>query len=468
MREDANQSTDDRATLPAVDDLGDYVAAAPEAELRNLLDLLHPADVADLLGEIDPEDHWPRVLELLPEPTLAAVLAEVEGGVEDDLLEILPPERLSGLVAFMDSDDATDLLSQLPDEIRDRLVTTLKRHEPEEGAAVERLLQYDEDTAGGIMQAELCAVRSDATVGEAIAAIRTLDQEDGEQLHRIYITDGALVLEGQVPLTALALTDDAKAITSVMQAANFRVTPEVDQEEVAALFQKYDLVTLPVVDESGRLLGRIVHDDIFDVLEAEADEDAMRMVGASEEDLVYSDRILRISALRLPWLVVNLLGGLATGWLMWRFKATLGEVLALVTFVPVITGMGGNVGTQSSTIITRGFATGRVDTDNIFRVFLKELLVGLTMGTICGLVVAVAATLWHHDPVLGAVVGIAMVSSMTVAATIGTLAPAAFKHFDIDPAIAAGPFVTTANDITGILIYFATATLFLKMLVHGT
>ncbi|MDF1566126.1 MAG: magnesium transporter [Deltaproteobacteria bacterium] len=461
------QQADELTALPSVDDLGEYVAKAPEEELSNLLRLLHPADVADLLGEIDPEDHWPRVLELLPEPSLAHVLAEVEGGVEDDLIEYLSNERLAGLMSYMDSDDATDLLAHFPEKVRTRLVAALKRSEPEEGAAVERLLQYEEDTAGGIMQAELAAVRSSATVGEAIAVIRRLDPEDGEHLHRIYITDDTESLMGQVPLATLALTDDSVSIASVMQPAQFRVTPEVDQEEVAALFAKYDLVTLPVVDAQGRLLGRIVHDDIFDVLEAEADEDLMRMVGASEEDLVYSDRILKVSAMRLPWLAVTLLGTVATGVLISIFKGTLDEVLALTFFIPAIMGMGGNVGIQSSTIITRGFATGRVDDENINKVFLKELLVGVTMGLACGLLVAGVAWVWQGDPILGVVVGLAMVSSMTAATTIGTLAPATFKRLNIDPAIAAGPFVTTAVDLTGIVIYLGTATLFLELLVHG-
>jgi len=452
--------------LSGIEDLGAYIAASDEGELGSLLHLLHPADIADLLSEIDPDDHWPRVLELLSEPRLAAVLAEVEGSVEDDLIDSLTESQLAALVSHMDSDDATDLLARLPESQRAQLVENFKREEPEDGAAVERLLQYDEDSAGGIMQSEVCSVRASATVGDAIAVIRGLPKEDGERLHRIYVTDDDLVLVGQVPLATLALTADDRPLEELMLAASFRVTPEVDQEEVAAIFQKYDLATLPVVDAEGHLLGRILHDDIFDVLEAEADEDVMRMVGASEEDLVYSDQILKISAYRLPWLVVNLFGGMLTGWLMWRFKTTLSEVLALVTFVPVITGMGGNVGTQSSSIITRGFATGRIDNDNLPRVFLKELLIGLTMGAACGVVVAGAATLWHHDPLLGMVVGIAMFCAMTTAATIGTLAPAIFRHFKIDPAIAAGPFVSTANDITGILIYFGTATFFLHSLVH--
>jgi magnesium transporter len=211
-------------------------------------------------------------------------------------------------------------------------------------------------------------------------------------------------------------------------------------------------------------MGIITVDDVIDVLRQEATEDIYKMAGASEEEHLYGFRAFKIARLRLPWLVTNLFGGVITGYLMWLFRATLQEVIVLVSFIPVITGMGGNVGGQSATIVVRGFATGRIDFSTLRQVFYKELRVGMIMGAVCGMVVGLVAIGWHHNPYLGLVVGLAMVTAMTVAATMGVLATSFFKKIGIDPAIASSPFVQTANDITGILIYFGTATLFLSHL----
>jgi magnesium transporter len=226
------------------------------------------------------------------------------------------------------------------------------------------------------------------------------------------------------------------------------------------------LVTLPVVDEAKRLMGQITIDDVVDVIEEEASEDIMRMAGMGAEELIYESKAFKASRLRVPWLLTNLLGGLVTGYFLWIFKVTLEYILALVTFIPVITGMGGNVGIQSSSLMIRGLATGHIDLFNLKKILLKEFKVGVILGTICGTGAGIAATLWHGDPMIGVVVTISMIIAMMVASTIGTLIPAFFKLIKVDPAIASGPFVTTLNDITGILIYLGTATLFLKFFIN--
>jgi magnesium transporter len=233
---------------------------------------------------------------------------------------------------------------------------------------------------------------------------------------------------------------------------------------VAHLVAKYDILAIPVVDDGNKLMGIITVDDVIDVMRQEATEDMFKMAGASEEELLYGYKSFKIARLRLPWLVTNLFGGVITGYLMWRFKVTLKEVIALISFIPVITGMGGNVGGQSATIVVRGFATGRIDFSTLRQVFYKEVRVGLIMGTVCGTVTGLIAFFWHHNPYLGLVVGLAMVTAMTVAASMGVIATSFFKKIGIDPAIASSPFVQTANDITGILIYFGTATLFINHL----
>jgi magnesium transporter len=205
-------------------------------------------------------------------------------------------------------------------------------------------------------------------------------------------------------------------------------------------------------------------DDVVDVIEQEDSEDIMKMAGIPEEDLVYGSHIFAIARVRLPWLITNLFGGLLTGYLMWLFRIALHEILALVTFIPVITAMGGNIGIQSSSIMIRGFAIGRVDFNNLRRFLFNEIRIGLIMGIACGTLAGCAAMLWHKNPLLGPIVALAMVTGITVAAAMGTLIPAFFKKMKIDPAIASGPFVTTANDIVGIVIYLGIATFFLKYL----
>jgi magnesium transporter len=353
------------------------------------------------------------------------------------------------------------LIGELPQEQAQQILSHIDKEDSEE---VQELLKYDKETAGGIMQLELVAVPQGVTVREAIEQIRSSAGEV-EDLHNVFIVDDGRTLIGVLPLRKLILASPENHIEVIMDAATIKVTPEVDQEEVAEVFRKYDIVSLPVVDKAGMLLGRIMVDDVVDVIEQEDSEDIMKMAGIPEEDLVYGSSILAISRARLPWLLTNLFGGLLTGYLMWLFRIALHEVLALVTFIPVITAMGGNIGIQSSSIMIRGFAIGRVDFNNLRRFLFKEIRIGCLMGIACGVVAGCAAVLWHKDPFLGPIVALAMIIAITTAASMGTLIPAFFKKVKIDPAIAAGPFVTTANDIVGIVIYLGIATLFLKFLV---
>jgi magnesium transporter len=280
----------------------------------------------------------------------------------------------------------------------------------------------------------------------------------------VYVTDDYNHLVGVLSLRQLLTVPPSALLKDIMTTDVISVRTDIDQEEVAQLVAKYNILAIPVVDEGNKLMGIITVDDVIDVMREEATEDIYKMAGSSDEELLYGYKSFKIARLRLPWLITNLFGGVITGYLMWQFKVTLKEVIALISFIPVITGMGGNVGGQSATIVVRGFATGRIDVNTMRQVFLKELRVGLIMGVVCGFTIGVVAFGWHHNPYLGLVVGLAMVTAMTVAAAMGVLAPAFFKKLGVDPAIASTPFVQTANDITGILIYFGTATIFLDYL----
>ena len=448
--------------LKNIEALDQLIEEGRELDIMKLISKFHPADIADLIDALD-EDKKKKLFGLLQVETASDVIMEIDEISRELIMEDISQDKLTQIVDDMESDDATDLISELPEEQAQQILREIDREDSEE---VQELLKYDKETAGGIMQLELISVPQSVTVKDAIEQIRSSAGEV-EDLHNVFIVNGGKKLVGVLPLRKLILASPDGLVKSIMDAATINVTPEVDQEEVAEIFRKYDIVSLPVIDQEGTLLGRIVVDDVVDVIEKEDSEDIMKMAGIPEEELVYGSHILDISRARLPWLITNLFGGLLTGYLMWLFRITLHEVLALITFIPVITAMGGNVGIQSSSIMIRGFAVGRVDFNNLRRILFKEMKIGLIMGIACGIVAGCAAMLWHKDPLLGPIVALAMVTAITTAASMGTLIPAFFKKMNIDPAIAAGPFVTTANDIVGILIYLGIATFFLKFLMVG-
>jgi magnesium transporter len=360
----------------------------------------------------------------------------------------------------MADDDSAELLRSLPEALAEEILAALHGEQSED---VEQLLGYDEETAGGIMSTDVFSLGQNLTVREAIESLQ--DAEDYEMVFYLYVVDEHNHLVGVLSLRQLLTVPPSTALHTLMTTDVLRVRTDMDQEDVAELVAKYNILAIPVVDEHGKLMGLITVDDVIDVMRDEATEDILRMAGTSEEELLYGYKSFHVARLRLPWLLTTLVGGVVTGTLMWYYKATLEQVIMLISFIPVITGMGGNVGGQTSTIIVRGFATGRIDFSMLRQVFLKELRVGLIMGTVCGLMIATIAFIWHQNIYLGLVVGLAMVIAISVAACMGVLVTAFFKKVGIDPAIASSPFVQTINDITGILIYFSTATLFLHQLL---
>ncbi|MCB2185750.1 MAG: magnesium transporter [Deltaproteobacteria bacterium] len=433
-----------------------------EAEAAEMLAEMHPVDVARVIERLDAEEKR-RVFHILDAKTASEVVVELSDTSREDILEDMESERLAVLVDDLPSDEATDIIAELPTE---QAAEVLSRIDLQDTVEVNALLKYPEDSAGGIMQLELVAAKSGQSVRDVVEAMRRKQEEVGE-LYNVYVVGPGNILLGTLPLHKIITAEPGAKLDTLMEPCQVTFRADEDQEEVVNRFRRYDVVSAPVVDEHGRLLGRITIDDVMEVMEEEIREDLLQMAGGSaEEEMFYSNRILRISRLRLPWLLTNLLGGLVTGSLLWMFKVTLTDAIFLVTFVPVITAMGGNVGIQSSTIMVRGFAVGAISYQNLLATLLKEFRVALVMGLVCGVVVGLVAMMWHHNPVLGLVVGIAMMGAITAASVVGTLAPAIFKRLGVDPAIASGPFVTTANDITGILIYFSVATLFYTALMR--
>ena len=425
-----------------------------EDTLSAYLRLLHPADTADLFHLVE-RDKWGRIISLLDAESLAEVLSHLDEGLIDVLGPQLKVERLAAAVEELETDDAADVLGELPRAQIDAVLAALDAEDRDE---IETLLAYDPETAGGLMQTELCRVREDLLVGDAIESVRQVRSDDDDiDIHQIYLVDSQGVLKGTVQLADLVLSTRETALGKISEGVEQKVTAGIDQEEVAHLFEKYDMAALPVVNELGVLLGRITFDDVHDVLLEEATEDVVKMAGGSSEDLVYGNDFFRIALFRLPWLISSLLGSLLTTQLVPMFSDVPGDTILLAAFVPVVMAMTGNVGSQTAMIITRGLAVGLVSLETLGRTVVRELFVGCLMGVAAGVLVGLFS-LWRYDQaILGLALTLSMISSMTSAACVGALAPALFKRIGIDPAIAAGPLVTTTCDVLGVGIYLAVA-----------
>ncbi len=429
--------------------------------IRNLLVDLHPADVADVLDVMESDDAG-RVLILLDNEMASDILGEMEESSRAPVLEYLAPHELAPLVEDMPTDDAADLVGDLPDEA----VEAVLRHvAPEERQEIMELLVHEEDTAGGLMESDFVAVRSEATVNEAIEAIRQA-VEEVEFIYYVYVTDSAGRLVGLLRLRDLLLSPGGRRVAEMMKTDLVSVPLAMDQEDVARQVLQYDLAAIPVVNENGILVGRITHDDIADVLEDEVEEDLRLIAGVGDEDVTERSPV-RAAAGRLPWIMIGLVSALVAGVIIDSHASILEQYLVLATFIPVVMAIGGSVGLQSSTIVVRGLATGQADMiDTGTRIF-KELRVGLAIGLACGVAVGAIAWLWKGMYEMGLIVGLSMLAAILVAAMMGAIVPVVLDRLKADPALASGPFMTMSNDILGLLIYFGLATLLLRALGVG-
>lgn len=428
--------------------------------LRQVKAGVHPSDLVELIDNLNDEQKK-ELFELLSDEDAALIIQEMEEFDQVSLLRLLTKHRASAILKEMAIDDAADLLGELsPGEVKELL--SLIEEEAEE---IRGLLKYPEDTAGGIMTTDFIALSEDITVEEAIIRLRDIAPE-AEIIYYVYVVDSETKLSGVLSLRDLIAAEDGTILRQIMYRNVVSVTPQMDQEEVARVVARYDLLAVPVVDEEQRLLGIITVDDIIDVIEEEATEDIYRLAGTSEVEGVniLDASVINIASKRLPWLLLSLLGGLLSGSVIGAFETTLQSIVILAIFIPVIMDMGGNVGTQSSTIFVRGLATGEIGNKDVWRYFFREVKVGFFMGIFNGVIISAVAWLWQGIPVLGLVVGISMFITITFAALIGTLVPMFFNYYGVDPAISAGPFVTTIKDVTGLLIYFYTASFFIKYL----
>lgn len=422
---------------------------------RAHLRAMHAADIADLFDETTSEEHA-LIMSALDGEKRAELLVYLDARERRDLLDEKSPAQIAELLGELESDDAADLIGELEEQTQIRVLKVIEEEDPKEADEVRSLMDYPADSAGGLMQAEIASIEYSATAGEALEVLRA-SQDDADSMHFIFVTDDQGQFIGVVRMARLALAQPSSPIAAIFEPKFIDVQAHVDQEEVAQIFAKYDIISLAVVDENERLLGRIMVDDVLEVWAQEADEDAFRMVGSDPDELQFQRNPFRLAFIRLPWLLINLVGSAATGWMLFLFQGTLIDNIILITFVPVITAMAGNVGAQSAMIMIRNYASGRDQERSVWRNLGRESVTGLSIGGPCGLLLGCGATLWHGDWAVGLIVAISLFLVMTVSAIIGSLAPSLFRHLGIDPAIAAGPFVTTANDLIGIAIYMAVA-----------
>jgi magnesium transporter len=427
--------------------------------LSKMLGRMHPADIAKVVTHLSSPKEKREIFELVRgEGKRGQVLSELDGESIQQVLADLLHSDIAWLLKDLGPDDVAYILGFLPEERSKEILAVMKT---EDSTEVADILKYPKDTAGAIMTTEFFSLPEDATAQEAI---RRLQQAtDAEMVFYIYVTDKDDRLVGVLSLRQLITVPPSTPLKNIMTREVISVAIDMDQEEVARQVASYNLLAIPVVERDGKLVGIITVDDVVDVIREEATEDMLKMAGAIEEDTGAKSSSFGPAKLRLPWLFTNLVGSLLSGAILWYFRYTIQEVVAIVSFIPEIAAMGGNVGLQSSTLIIRGLATGSVELTHVWPVFFREAKIGLVMGLACGVTLTLVAWVLHQG-FLGMVLGSSLIIAFLVSTSMATIMPILLKRVGVDPAVAAGPFVTTANDITGITIYLTLATLFLEYL----
>jgi magnesium transporter len=423
------------------------------SHLVKIVNKTHGADLSVLFRSLS-LDQQRKLFDMITDVEQKGILfSELEEDIFKDLIEDMPVEAIVEILESMPADDVADLLGRLPEDRSQDILDKMKTAESEE---VEDLLRYDDDTAGGIMVPDFIALKEDVTAREAIESLQK-EHSDVEMAFYLYVVDEYGKLVGVSSLRQLVVVPPETTLKEFMSTDVFSVQTGMDQEEVARIVARYDILAVPVVDDANRLVGVVTVDDVIDILRKEATEDILKMAGAGEE-FVETKSIFKSTRIRLPWLFASCIGGIFAFFIIGKFESSILQYAYLAAFIPVIMGMGGNIGTQSSTIVVRGLATGRLHVRDIWSVVLKELSVGVILGLVYGTLIGSVAQLRYSKEALAVSVALAVLSSMSVAALVGSLVPMGFARVNIDPAVATGPFVTTAIDIISVFFYFIIAT----------
>lgn len=412
----------------------------------------NPADIGSILDDYTPEEaHY--VIDLLEKEQAAEVITHIEESVRERILKTFEPSEIARFINFIDSDDAADILNQLPVKFKEEVIAALDNEEA--AAYILELMKYEEDCAGGLMAKELIRAYANWTVKQAIEEIRR-QKESVEKVYSVYVVDDKDRLLGTISLKNILLSNDDTKIGDIFDPDAAAVETYMNEEQVAAIMQKYDLEVVPVINVKGKLVGRITVDDIIDVIIDLAEEERQIMSGISE-DVEEDDSVWMLTRARLPWLVIGLVGGLLGAQVIQIFEEDIALIPAMAFFIPLITATGGNVGIQSSSIVVQSLASNQQYYGSVFRRVLKVFMVALINGVVLALLVFGFNLITGYSNYIAIIVSIALFSVVLLASFLGTLTPLILDKFGINPALGSGPFITTANDLVGLAVYFTVA-----------
>ncbi|MGC9363050.1 MAG: magnesium transporter [Fidelibacterota bacterium] len=420
----------------------------------------HPADLAALFRSFTDAERQ-TVFKLISDRTYKAeFLTELDQSILVEILRDSAPKDIAELLKEMAPDDQADLLAQIPEDLSKEVLNLMSSTDSED---LEELMMYDPDTAGGIMVPLPFKMHEQDTVQDAINAIH--EQKDAEMVFYIYVVDDNDRLTGIISLRQLLMVSPKTILQNIMIKKLVTVHPDTDQEEVARIISRYNFLALPVVDRENHLLGIVTVDDIIDVIREEATEDFLQMAGVGKDREILLKTPVEAAKIRFPWLFATFIGGLIVSGIVVSFHQLLNRFVILAAFMPIIAGMGGNVGSQSSTIIVRGLATGRINIQQIFKVLIGQIIIGFFLGIAFGMLLTLFSNIFYRATenilLIGPVIGVSLCCELVIAAMLGTLVPMLLQRINVDPAVATSPIVTTSLDITGMLVYFSIATLIL-------
>ncbi|MBW8201356.1 magnesium transporter [Flagellimonas abyssi] len=437
-----------KLTDELLEEIRELIAENKDAELQLMMKEFHYADIAEIADEMEVEEAT-YLIKLLDSEKTSDILAEMHEDIREAVLKNLTAKEIAGELSELDTDDAADIINELPKELVQEVISEIE--DREHAKDIVDLLRYEEDSAGGLMAKELVKVNENWTVTNCVKEMRA-QAENVTRVHSIYVVDEEGKLKGRLSLKDL-LTASAKShIKDIYIPKVDSVNVNEKGEEVARIMSKYDLEAIPVIDEIGRLVGRITIDDIVDVIREEADKDYQMAAGISQ-DVEVNDSIWILTRARLPWLILGLLGGLSAAAIMGTFEDMISKHAVLFFFTPLIAAMAGNVGVQSSAIVVQGLANDDLK-GSVGNHLLKEMLLALLNGLILALLLLLFTWIWKGSFATALAISLSLVVVIVVAGLIGTFIPMFLHKRNIDPAIATGPFITTSNDIFGILIYF--------------
>ncbi len=444
-------------TSDFIEEIKDLIEHKKNTQIVEKLRDLHHADIAEIMDDLSFEEAI-YVFELMDDDIVSDIIVELEEDVRERIMRRLSSKQIaSELIDELNTDDAADILAELPEKKKQEVISEIE--DVEHAADIVELMRYDEDTAGGLMAKELVKVNENWMVLTCVKEMRK-QAENVDKVHSIYVVDDDDKLLGTLSLKSLLTTSTKTPIREIYNKEVLSVEVNEPADEVALMMQKYDLFVIPVVDELGRLVGRITIDDIVDVIVEEAEKDYQMASGISQ-DVESDDSVWHLLRARFPWLLIGLFGSLTSGHIIGLFDDFIQKYILLITFIPLIAAMGGNVGVQSSAIIVQGLANNTIKEGGLFMRILKEIGLSLSIGIVLSILIS-TYVVTQQDPIIyAAIISTALTVVVVIAALIGTLVPLILDKYDIDPAIATGPFITTTNDILGVFIYFSIAHLFL-------